>query len=123
MPVERFLNLQLHELLAFLNQMGVITIMVLAQQGIVGSMQATVDLTYLSDTVILLRYFEARGVVKQALSVIKKRSGNHERAIREMVINKTGIHLSQPIKNMQGILTGTPLFYESNGHGSKDSES
>jgi circadian clock protein KaiC len=114
MPVERYLNLQLHELLAFLNQMGVITIMVLAQQGIVGTMQATVDLTYLSDTVILLRYFEARGVVKQALSVIKKRSGYHERAIREVIMDKTGIHVSQPITGMQGILTGTPLFYEPN---------
>jgi len=113
MPAERYLNLQLHELLAYLNQMGVITIMVLAQQGLVGAMQTTVDLTYLSDTVIMLRYFEARGVVKQALSVIKKRSGNHERTIREVAISKNGIKLSAPLTGMQGILTGTPSFFDS----------
>jgi circadian clock protein KaiC len=82
MPEERYLNLQLHELLAFLNQQGVITIMVLAQQGLVGMIQSAVDLTYLADTVVLLRYFESRGALRQALSVIKKRSGNHERTIR-----------------------------------------
>src|SRR6185369_8891443 len=91
MPAERYLSLQLHELLAFLNQQGVITIMVLAQQGLVGTMQSTVDLTYLADTVIMLRYFEACGEVKQALSVIKKRSGNHERTIREIKVGKNGI--------------------------------
>ncbi len=112
MPVERYLNLQLHEVLAYLNQMGVITIMVLAQQGLMGPMQTAVDLTYLSDTVIVARYFEARGEVKQALSVIKKRSGNHERSIREVVIDKSGIRLSKPLTGMQGILTGTPVFIE-----------
>ncbi len=122
MPAERYLNLQLHELFAYLNQMGVITITVLAQQGLMGAMQSVVDLTYLTDTVILLRYFEARGVVKQALSVIKKRSGNHERSIREIIIDKTGIRLSQPLTNMQGILSGAPNFLESKavaGPGSK----
>jgi circadian clock protein KaiC len=114
MPAEKYLNLQLHELFAYLNQMGVITITVLAQQGLVGTMQSTVELTYLADTVILLRYFEARGVVKQALSVIKKRSGNHERSIRELVIDKSGIRLSQPLTGMQGILMGTPNFLDSN---------
>src|SRR5204862_1660675 len=79
MPAERFLTLQLHELLAYLNQQGVITIMVLAQQGLVGMMQSTVDLTYLADTLMLLRYCEARGGVRQALSVLRQRSGNHER--------------------------------------------
>jgi circadian clock protein KaiC len=112
LPAERYLNLQLHELLTFLNQQGVITIMVLAQQGLVGSMQSIVDLTYLADTVVLLRYFEARGVVKQALSIIKKRSGNHERVIREIVIRKGGIELSQPLVHMQGVLTGIPTFTE-----------
>jgi circadian clock protein KaiC len=112
MPEERYLNLQLHELLAFLNQQGVITIMVLAQQGLVGAMSATVDLTYLADTVIMLRYFEARGEVKQALSVIKKRSGNHERTIREIKIGKNGIEVGKPLTNLQGVLTGTPSFVE-----------
>jgi circadian clock protein KaiC len=112
MPEERYLNLQLHELLAFLNQQGIITIMVLAQQGLVGNMQTTVDLTYLADTVIMLRYFEARGEVKQALSVIKKRSGNHERTIREIKVGKNGIEVGQPLSNLQGVLTGTPSFIE-----------
>jgi circadian clock protein KaiC len=110
MPAERYLNLQLHELLAFLNQQGVITIMVLAQQGLVGAMQASVDLTYLADTVVLLRYFEARGAVRQALSVIKKRSGNHERTIREMRVAKGGIQVGKPLADMQGVLTGVPKF-------------
>jgi circadian clock protein KaiC len=112
MPEERYLNLQLHELLAFLNQQGVITIMVLAQQGLVGAMATTVDLTYLADTVIMLRYFEARGEVKQALSVIKKRSGNHERTIREIKVGKNGIEVGKPLTNLQGVLTGTPSFVE-----------
>ena len=110
MPEERYLNLQLHELLAFLNQRGVITLMVLAQQGLVGAMQTTIDLTYLADTVIMLRYFEMLGTVKQALSVIKKRSGNHERTIREIVMSKNGIEVGKPLTEMQGVLTGTPSF-------------
>jgi circadian clock protein KaiC len=110
MPEEHYLNLQLHELLAYLNQQGVITIMVLAQQGLIGNMQTTVDLTYLADTVLLLRFFEARGEVKQALSAIKKRSGNHERTIREIKIDKTGIQIGNPLTGMQGVLTGTPFF-------------
>ncbi len=112
MPEERYLNLQLHELLAYLNQQGVITIMVLAQQGLVGAMQSTVDLTYLADTVIMLRYFEACGEVKQVLSVIKKRSGNHERTIREMKMGKNGIEVGPPLTKLQGVLTGTPSFLE-----------
>lgn len=110
MPAERYLTLQLHELLAYLNQQGIITIMVLAQQGLVGTMQSTVDLTYLADTVVLSRYYEARGEVKQALSVIKKRSGNHERTIREMRSDKNGIWLGEPLRDLQGVLTGIPTF-------------
>ena len=110
MPAERYLTLQLHELLAYLNQQGTVTIMVLAQQGLVGTMQSAVDLTYLADTVILSRYFEARGEVKQALSVIKKRSGNHERTIREMWVGKDGIQLGKPLRELQGVLTGVPSF-------------
>ncbi len=110
MPAERYLTLQLHELLAFLNQQGVITIMVLAQQGLVGPMQSTVDLTYLADTVVLSRYYESRGEVKKALAVIKKRSGNHERTIRDMRIDKNGISLGEPLRDLQGVLTGVPSF-------------
>jgi circadian clock protein KaiC len=109
MPAERHLDLQLHELLAFLNQQGVVTIMVLAQQGIMGSaMQASVDLTYLADTVLLLRHFEDRGTVKQAVSVIKKRSGNHERTIREISVAQGEITVGDPLSNMHGVLTGVP---------------
>lgn len=110
MPEERHLNLQLHELLSFLNQQGVITIMVLAQQGLVGQMQSGVDLTYLADTVLILRYFEAQGAVKQAISVIKKRTGNHERTIREFRVHAGGIEVGAPLVNMHGVLTGVPTF-------------
>ena len=109
-PRSAIFTLQLHELLAYLNQQGVITIMVLAQQGLVGVMQSTVELTYLADTVVLSRYYEARGEVKQALSVIKKRSGNHERTIREMRIGKNGITLGEPLRDIQGVLSGVPIF-------------
>jgi circadian clock protein KaiC len=108
MPGERYLSLQLHELLAFLNQQGVITIMVLAQQGLIGHMESAVDLTYLADTVVILRYFEAMGTVKQALSVIKKRSGNHERTLREFKIGRGGIEVGAPLSDMQGVFTGVP---------------
>src|ERR1700744_3613987 len=104
MPAERYLNLQLHELLAFLNQQGVITIMVLAQQGLVGTMKSIVDLTYLADTVVLSRFYESRGEVKKALSVIKKRSGNHERTIREIKFSKDGIKVGEPLTTLQGVL-------------------
>lgn len=113
MPAEKYLSLQLHELLAYLNQQGVISIMILAQQGLIGSMQSAVDLTYLADTVLTTRYFEALGAVKQALAVIKKRSGGHERTIREMIISKRGIEIGKPLVGMQGVLTGTPSFVNS----------
>jgi circadian clock protein KaiC len=117
MPAERYLNLQLHELLAFLNQQGVLTIMVLAQQGIMGT-QSAVDLTYLSDTVIRLQYFEERGAVKQALSVIKKRTGNHERTLREIWIGSRGIEVGQPLVHLQGVLTGVPTTIHESGDNS-----
>jgi circadian clock protein KaiC len=110
MPQQQYLNLQLHEVLAYLNQQGVITIMVLAQQGMIGSMQSVVDLTYLADTVILHRFFENRGEVKQAISVIKKRSGNHERTIREFRVGADGIHVGPPLRHFHGVLTGVPTF-------------
>ena len=96
MPEVRYLQLQLHELLAFLNQRGVLSLLVLAQQGLLGQIQSAVDLTYLADTVVLLRYFEAQGEVRQAISVIKKRSGDHERTIRELTISKQGLRVQAP---------------------------
>ncbi|MDB6152682.1 MAG: kaiC [Chthoniobacteraceae bacterium] len=118
MSEERYLNLQLHELLAFLGQHGVITLMVLAQQGLIGSMQSVVDLTYLADTVVLLRYFESRGTVRQAISVIKKRSGGHERAIREFTTSRNGIELGKPLTDLHGVLTGVPTFEGISGQAS-----
>jgi circadian clock protein KaiC len=109
MPGERHLNLQLHELLAFLNQQGVLTIMMLAQQGSVGVPASTIDLTYLADTVVLFRYFELGGAVRQAISVLKKRSGNHERTIREITVDARGIRVGQPLTNMHGVLSGLPI--------------
>jgi circadian clock protein KaiC len=110
MPAERYLTLQLHELLAFLNQHGVATIMVLAQQGLIGSMKSAVDLTYLADTVMLFRFYESRGEVKQAVSVIKKRSGDHERTIRELRVSAGGVTVGKPLRDLQGVLTGVPSF-------------
>jgi circadian clock protein KaiC len=117
MPDEGFLNLQLHELFAFLNYQGVITITLLAQQGFIGNTQSVVDLTYLADTVVLLRFFEFRGEVKQALSIFKKRSGNHERTIREMKVGAGGIQVGEPLTGLQGVLTGVPAFPDGHGNG------
>ena len=110
MPEARLLNLQLHELLSFLSRKGVITILVLSQQGMMGQMHSTVDLSYLADTLVLSRYFEARGEVKLALSVVKKRSGDHERTIRGYGFATGGLHMGEPLTQMQGVLSGVPTF-------------
>ncbi len=110
MPSEKFLILQMHELLSYLNQLGVVTIMVLAQHGLMGPMQTPLDISYLSDTVIMLRYFEAEGIVRRALSVVKKRSGAHEYAIREFFIAQGGLKVGPPLTQFRGILTGTPTY-------------
>ena len=110
MPDERFLVLQMHELLSYLNQLGVLTIMVLAQHGMVGRMDTPVDLSYLSDAVIMLRYFEANGRVRRAMSVVKKRSGGHEDTIREFQLSSGGVKVGPPLTQFSGILSGTPTF-------------
>jgi circadian clock protein KaiC len=110
MPEENFLNLQLHEMLSYLGHQGVASILVLAQQGLIGSMNAPVDVTYLADTVLMLRYFESKGAFKQAISVIKKRSGDHERTIREFWIGRGGIKVGAPLSDFHGVLTGVPVF-------------
>ncbi len=111
MPGEQFLSNQLHELSAYLNQRGTVTIFIVAQQGLMAGFDAPVDLSYLADTVVNLRFFEATGMVKQAISVIKKRSGEHERTIREFAVEAgRGIHIGQPLREFQGVLTGTPVF-------------
>lgn len=110
MPEDRYLIMQLHELLAYLNQQGVISLMLLAQQGMVGQTRSQVDLTYLADTVVMLRFFEAQGEVKQAISVLKKRSGDHERTIREFKVTQGGIWIGKPLREFQGVLSGLPTF-------------
>jgi circadian clock protein KaiC len=109
MPEERFLTIQLHEILTYLGQLGVTTIMVVAQHGLIGSaMQTAVDASYLADGVILTRYFEADGLVRQAVSVVKKRSGSHERSIRELRLTSEGLKIGPPLSEFRGILSGIP---------------
>jgi circadian clock protein KaiC len=114
MPEERFLTAQLHELLTYLGHMGVVTFLLVAQHGLVGQMDTPVDTTYLADTVILFRYFEAGGEVRQALSVVKKRSGQHEHSIRELSLSKNGIKVGEPLREFHGVLSGTPTYYRPN---------
>ncbi len=108
MPSDDYLYLHLHELLTYLNQQGVLTLMILAQHGLVGPMGAPVDVSYLADTVILTRFFEARGSVRKAISVIKKRSGPHETTLRELTMTKKGVNLGKPLVEFEGVLTGVP---------------
>lgn len=111
MPEERFLLLHLHELLSYLNQQGVLTLLIVTQTGLLGSgLQSPVDVSYLADTVVLLRHFEAAGAIHQAISVVKKRSGDHERTIREYRIGPTGIEVGAPLHNFHGVLTGVPHY-------------
>lgn len=111
MPDEQFLILQLHELLSFLGQNGVVTLITLAQHGLMGAaINSPVDVSYLADAVILFRYFEFAGHIKQAISVLKKRSGPHERTIRELMFGNKGIRVGPALAEFEGVLTGTPTF-------------
>ena len=107
MPEEHFLELHLHELLSYLNQRGVLTILVMAQAGILGeTLHSPLDLSYLADTVVLLRFFEAFGEVRQAISVVKRRTGSHERSVRELRLSSDGIRVGRELREFQGVLTG-----------------
>ena len=108
MPGEQALILHMHELLQYLNRRGASTFLTVAQHGLVGDMKAPVDVTYLADTVVLLRYFEACGRVRRAVSVVKKRTGAHEDTIREYRIGRTGITVGEPLTAFQGVLRGVP---------------
>ncbi|NLS06313.1 AAA family ATPase [Rhizobium sp. P32RR-XVIII] len=110
MPEENALILHMHELLQFLNRQGAATFLTVAQHGLVGDMKSPIDVTYLSDTVILLRYFEAFGRVRRAVSVIKKRTGRHEETIREFSISERGLMVGEPLSAFQGVLRGVPTF-------------
>lgn len=110
MPEEKFLTAQLHELLTYLGQKGIATFLTVTQAGMVGNMQSPVDTTYLADNVILFRYFEARGQVRRAISVVKKRSGRHELSIRELRVDEHGINIGLPLEEFQGVLSGIPTY-------------
>lgn len=110
MPEERFLTTHLHELFAYLNQRGVLTIMVVAQHGLVGSMMTEIDVSYMADAVLMFRYFELNGEIRQAMSVFKKRTGAHERALRELRITSSGVQVGNPLKNFRGVMTGVPQY-------------
>jgi circadian clock protein KaiC len=112
MPEEKFLTAQMHELLSFLGQRGVVTLLTVTQAGMVGQMHSPVDTTYLADNVLLFRYFEAHGEVRRAISVIKKRSGKHENTIRELLVGKHGLEIGPPLEQFQGVLTGVPVLTE-----------
>ncbi len=114
MPEENSLILHVHELLQYLNRQGAATFMTVAQHGLVGDMKAPVDVTYLADTVILLRYFEALGNVRRAISIIKKRTGSHESTIREYRIDNRGLTIGAPLVEFQGVLRGVPLYVGAN---------
>jgi len=108
MPEEQFLIVQLHELLSYLRQRGVLTILTLAQAGMIGQMTSPVDVSFLADTVVLLRFFEAQGEVRKAISVLKRRLGRHATDIRELGMDASGVRVGARLSNMQGVLTGVP---------------
>jgi circadian clock protein KaiC len=112
MPEERFLTTHLHELFSYLNQKGVTTMMVVAQHGMIvgGGTAGDIDVSYLADTVLLLRYFEARGEIRQAISVFKKRTGAHERTLRELGISARGLTVGEPLREFRGVMTGVPQY-------------
>ena len=110
MPNEQFLILQMHEMLTYLGQQGIVSLLILGLHGITGDVRSDVDLSYLSDTIVQLRYFEAHGEVRQAISVIKTRTARHERTIREFQIGSNGLLVGEPLREFQGVLTGVPTF-------------
>lgn len=119
MPEERFLTTHLHEMFSYLNQKGVLTIVVVAQHGMIasGAPAGGIDVSYLADTVLLFRYFESAGEMNQALSVFKKRTGPHERSIRSLSIDERGVTVGEPLRHFRGIMTGVPEYQEPNLYG------
>ncbi len=110
MPEEQFMLLQMHEIITYLNQQGVLTFLILTQAGMVGAMQSPIDLTYLSDGVVMLRFFENDGEIRRAISVVKRRTGSHESTIRELRIDTGGIRIGPKLAGFRGVLTGTPTY-------------
>jgi circadian clock protein KaiC len=110
MPEEQYLAAQMHEMLSYLRQQGVLVIMVVAQHGFLGPMSAPIDVSYLADTVVMTRFFEVAGRVRKAISAMKKRSGRHEDTIREFNIGPSGLQVGPPLAQFHGVLTGVPVF-------------
>jgi circadian clock protein KaiC len=110
MPGEQYLMLQMHELLSYLNQLGVTTIMVLGQHGLIGEMRSEVDLSYLSDTIVLFRFFEAQGQILTAVSVLKSRTNPHQRTIREFTLGPTGLKVGDALDDFEGVMSGLPTY-------------
>jgi circadian clock protein KaiC len=115
MPNEQYLVLQMHELLSYMAQHGVVSLLVLGNHGVMGDIRSDVDVSYLADSVVQLRFFEAEGEVRQAISVIKTRTTHHERTIREFRIEHGGLRLGEPLRDFQGVLTGVPTFRGATG--------
>lgn len=111
MPQEQHLVLQMHELLSYLSQSGVVTFLINPQHGLVGTMTSSLDISYIADTVVLIRFFEAQGRLRKAISILKHRGGGHEDAIRELRIDTRGIRVGQPLVDFRGVLTGTPEYF------------
>jgi circadian clock protein KaiC len=115
-PDERFLVIQMHELLMYLGTKGVATILIVAQQGVVGAhVESPVHVSYLADSVVMLRYFEHDGRVRKAISVMKKRAGPHELTIREFEIRSGGLRVGEPLKGFHGVLSGVPVYGGADG--------
>jgi circadian clock protein KaiC len=114
MPEARFVSTHLHELFSYLNQQGVVTIMVVAQHGLLEAETGSVDVSYLADTVVLFRYFETQGEIRQAISVFKKRTGPHERTVRQLFIREDGLSVGEPLSAFRGVLTGVPVYEPQN---------
>ena len=110
MPQEQQLILQMHELISYLSQLGVVTFLITPQSGLVGSMASRLNVSYIADSVILIRFFEAQGRLRKAISILKHRTGAHEDAIREIRIDSKGVRVGEPLVNFRGVLTGTPEF-------------
>lgn len=110
MPEEQSLILHLHELLSYLNKRGIVTILILAQQGVVGDVENPIDLSFLSDTVVLCRFFEAAGTLRRALAIVKRRTGAHDLSIHEYRLSSTGMQLGPELSALRGIFTGVPDY-------------
>jgi circadian clock protein KaiC len=111
MPGEQYLTLQMHELLSYLNQQGVTTVLVLGQHGLIGEVHSDVDLSYLADTTVLLRFFESNGRLRRAITVIKSRTANHALTIHELQLGHDGVRVGEPLEGFEGVLTGLPSYH------------